>query len=160
RHLRDTREIAARTFDEYHASGQAVIGAFGWSRAVTDLRPEDFEAYRTKIAKTVGPVRLGNEIQRVRSLFQYAFDAGHIDRPVRFGPGFKKPSKKVLRLHRASRGSRMFERDEIQKMLAGVSVLRPRRHLPGIQLKAMILLGVNCGFGNADCGRLPPSAPD
>jgi integrase len=26
--------------------------------------------------------------------------------------------------------------------------------------KAMILLGINCGFGNADCGKLPLSAID
>jgi integrase len=42
----------------------------------------------------------------------------------------------------------MFERDEIRKMLAAA----------GPQLKAMILLGINCGFGNNDCGRLPLSA--
>src|SRR5262249_49674028 len=58
----------------------------------------------------------GNEIQRVRSLFKFGFDAGHMAAPVRFGPGFKKPSKKVLRLHRASQGPRMFERGEIKKV--------------------------------------------
>ena len=31
---------------------------------------------------------------------------------------------------------------------------------PAPSLKAMILLGVNCGFGNADCGTLPLSALD
>src|SRR5262249_41428276 len=30
----------------------------------------------------------------------------------------------------------------------------------GPQLKAMILLGINCGFGNTDCGTLPLSALD
>jgi integrase len=30
----------------------------------------------------------------------------------------------------------------------------------GVQLSALILLGVNCGFGNADCGTLPLSALD
>src|SRR5262249_16333430 len=28
------------------------------------------------------------------------------------------------------------------------------------QLKAMLLLGINCGFGNSDCGNLPLSALD
>ena len=28
----------------------------------------------------------------------------------------------------------------------------------GVQLKAMMLLGINCGFGNADCASLPLSA--
>ena len=48
---------------------------------------------------------------------QYAFDACLLDKPIRFGPGFAKPSKKVLRLHRAKQGTRMFERDEIHAML-------------------------------------------
>jgi integrase len=150
RHLLDTREIAQRTWDEYHGTCQRIIGVFGWSRAVSDLRSDDFETYRAKMSKTVGPVRLGNEIQRVRSLFKYAFDAGHIEKPVRFGPGFKKPSKKTLRLHRAAQGVRMFEREEIHRMLATA----------GKQLRAMIFLGVNCGFGNADCGTLPIAALD
>jgi integrase len=30
----------------------------------------------------------------------------------------------------------------------------------GTPLRAMILLGINCGFGNADCGNLPLSAVD
>jgi hypothetical protein len=31
---------------------------------------------------------------------------------------------------------------------------------PSKLLKAMILLGINCGYGNADCGTLPLSALD
>src|SRR5262249_30149080 len=30
----------------------------------------------------------------------------------------------------------------------------------GVQLKAMLLLGINAGFGNSDCGNLPLSAVD
>jgi integrase len=30
----------------------------------------------------------------------------------------------------------------------------------GVQVKAMILLGINAGFGNSDCGNLPLSAVD
>src|SRR5262245_33039036 len=160
RHLLDTREITDRTFTEYHAACQRVIESFGWNRPIDDLRPEDFERYRSKYSKRNGPVRLGNEIQRVRSVFKYAYDAGHIDRPIRFGPGFKKPSRKTLRIHKAQQGPKMFERDEIHKLLAGVGIIRGKRHLPGPQLRAMILLGVNCGFGNADCGTLPISAID
>jgi integrase len=157
RHLLDTGELSPRSFRDYYhedkehkalGTCQQVIDLFGWDRPVTDLRPEDFAAYRVKVSKTVGPVTLGNEIQRVRSLFKYAFDAGHIAAPIRFGPGFKKPSKKTLRLHRAAQGPRMFQVDEIQKLLAAA----------GLQLKAMILLGINCGFGNNDCGTLPIAA--
>jgi integrase len=44
----------------------------------------------------------------------------------------------------------MFEAGEIRRML---DAARP-------PLKAMILLGINCGFGNADCATLPLTALD
>ncbi len=44
----------------------------------------------------------------------------------------------------------MFESHELRRILDAA----------GVQLKAMILLGVNCGYGNADCGTLPLSAVD
>jgi hypothetical protein len=70
--------------------------------------------------------------------------------PMRFGPGFERPSKKVIRLERARKGARMFESEEIRQLLD---------HANGT-LRTMILLGVNCGFGNADCGTLPISTLD
>src|SRR5205823_3814520 len=101
-------------------------------------------------SKTLGLIRLGNEIGCVKQLFKYAFDEGYIPSPVRFGQGFKKPSRKSMRIDRAKKGTRMFEAEEIQRMLK----------VADVQLKAMILLGVNCGFGNHDCGTLPISALD
>src|SRR5262249_17232342 len=68
----------------------------------------------------------------------------------RFGPSFKKPSRKTVRLHRAKKGSRMFEAEEVRHLLAAA----------GQPLKAMLLLGVNCGFGNNDVATLPLSALD
>jgi integrase len=86
----------------------------------------------------------------VRCVFKHAFDAGLIDRPIRFGPGFKRPSKKTIRLQRAKQGAKLLSAAEIRSLLSAASV----------QLRAMILLGVNCGFGNADCATLPRSVVD
>jgi integrase len=44
----------------------------------------------------------------------------------------------------------LFTAEEIHRRLGAA----------GQPLKAMILLGINCGFGNADCGRLPFDAMD
>ena len=49
---------------------------FGKDRPVDDLAADDFEELRADIAKTWGPVRLGNEVQRVRTLFKYGYEAG------------------------------------------------------------------------------------
>jgi integrase len=150
RHLLDTSEITQRTFDDYHTSCARVGASFGLSRRLDDVRPEDFERLRMEMAKTWGPVTLGNEIQRVRVVFKYAYDAGLLDRPVRYGPGFKRPSKKVLRKARAAKGPRMFEAADLRKMIDAASV----------QLRAMLLLGINAGYGNADVGALPMDALD
>jgi integrase len=146
--LVDAGELMPRSFAELHGACVRVVKAFGKGRAVNDLSPRDFDGLRASLAKTLGPVALGNAVQRVRSVFKFAYDAGLIDRPVRFGPSFKKPPRRKLRLARAARGPRMFEADELRRMIAAA----------GVPLKAMILLGVNCGFGNADVGTLPLSA--
>ena len=65
---------------------------FGKSRLVEDLATTDFETLRAGIARKRGPVALGNEVQRVRSVFKYAYDAALIEKPIRYGPDFKKPS--------------------------------------------------------------------
>lgn len=98
-------EINARTRAEYKATTDRLVSRFGKNRLMDDLAAEDFEALRADIAKTWGPVRLGNEVQKVRTVFKYGYDAGLIDKPMRFGPGFKKPSTSVLRKHRAAGGT-------------------------------------------------------
>ncbi len=143
-------ELSARTRAEYKEATDIVIKAFGKRRRVADLRPEDFADLRKRMAQRWGPLRLSNMIQTVRSIFKFALDSDLIDRPVRFGPSFKKPTKKVLRLHRAAKGVKLFTADEVHRLLGAAST----------QMRAMILLGINCGFGNMDCGRLPIAALD
>jgi integrase len=150
KHLVDSGELAARTWGDYKVTCDGIAEAFGLTRLVDDLASDDFERLRAGLAKTRGPVALGNEIQRIRSVFKYAFEAGLIDKPIRYGPQFRRPGRKVLRKARHAKGSRMFEAEELRQMLKASTP----------QLKAMILLGINCGFGNADCGTLPVLALD
>ena len=81
RHLLDTREITNRTFLDYHGTCERIGGAFGLTRLVDDLAADDFADLRAGLAKTRGLVALGNEIQRVRSMFKHACEAGLIDNP-------------------------------------------------------------------------------
>jgi integrase len=173
-HQRDAGEITPRMFDEYQATTDRLVASFGKTRLVDDLAADDFEALRDAMAKQWGPVRLGNEIQMARSVFKYGFEAGLIDRPVCYGPQFKKPSASVLRRHRAKNGERLLEAVELRRMLdalAGKKVETGRTNeetgkpetvtLKGNPtLRAMILLGVNCGLGNHDCALLPLTALD
>lgn len=102
------------------------------------------------MAERWGPVRLGNAITRVKTIFKYALDNGLIERPVRFGGEFKKPDKAVLRRHRARAGEKMLEAADLRRLIEAA----------GVPYGAVILLGINCGFGNTDVASLPLSALD
>lgn len=143
-------ELSRLTWAEYKAMADELISHLGKTRLVSDLDPEDFAGLRNKLARKWGPQRLKKAIQYIRSIFKHAYDAGLIDRPTRFGPGFKRSSMKTLRLHRAKQGPKLFSAQEIHQLLSAAST----------PMRAMILLGINCGFGNADCSNLPLAALD
>jgi len=143
-------QLSPHSFNDYDATGQRIVDAFGENRLVSDLAADDFMRYLSGLAKTWGPVAQANEINRVRVLFKWGYDSGLYDKLPRYGPDFKRPSKKVLRLARAQKGPRMFEAAELRKILKAAK--QP--------LRAMILLGINAGLGNADVGRLPMAAID
>src|SRR4029453_1189479 len=125
-------EITRLTRKDYEHTTNRIVAQFGKNRLVSDLASDDFERLRASIAKTRGPVALGNEIQRVRVAFKYAYDAGLIQQPMRYGPMFKRPSRKVLRLQKAKQGRKMFEAPDVARLLDKATP----------QLKTMILLAV------------------
>jgi integrase len=151
--LVDNGELTRRHWEDYKVTGTKLIEVFGRKRLVTDLRPDDFEKLRKEFTKGHGrkrrghgPTTLTNDIGRARAFFNYAGPNGQglIDRPVVFGDGFKKPSQRVLRVERQKKGKKMFTAKQIRAMIGKA----------GPQLKAMILLGINCGMGNTDCATL------
>jgi integrase len=143
-------ELSPHTFANYRRAAEALVSHTGKTRLVADLDPQDFAALRNKMAKKWGPHRLAVTIQHIRSVFKHAFDSGLIPAPVRFGPGFKRPSKKTFRLHKAQQGPKLFTPEEVRRLLAEA----------GLSMRAMILLGINAGFGNGDCANLPLTALD
>lgn len=143
-HQLDLGEITQRTFDDYKRSCENIVSTFGRSRLVTDLRADDFAALRTDLSKTRGASSLHNEIGRIRVVFNFAYQNYHISEPIRYGASFKRPSKRTLRLAKAAKGPQLFEANDIRNLITNA----------GIQLKCMILLGVNGGLGNADVGNL------
>ncbi len=148
--LVDAGELSLLTWADYKRVADELLSHVGKGRVLADLDPDDFASLRTKMSKKWGPFRLKKSVQYIRSMFKHAYEAGLLDRPMRFGPGFKRPSMKTLRLHRAEQGQKLFTAAEIHRMLTAA----------GPALRAMILLGINCGYGNGDCGTLPLSAVD
>jgi integrase len=150
RALLDSGELSPRTWREYKDACELLVKRLGKQRIAADVGPDDFASLREWMAKRWGLYRLSNVIQYTRSVFKHAYESGLIDKPVRFGPGFKRPNQKTLRIERARRGPKLFTAEEVRRMIAAA----------GSPLRAMLLLGINCGFGNNDCGTLPLSAVD
>lgn len=152
RALRDTGELSGRTFVDYHAACDEILKHFGSSRLAEDCGPDDFESFRSKASKGRGLHHIAKRVTQVKMVFSFAYANELIDKPIRFGQQFNRPSLKSMRIHRARKqekhGLRMLEAAEIRMLLESA---KP-------QLKAMILLACNGALGNTDCANLPESA--
>ncbi len=148
RQLVDDGEITARSHQAQHLVCKQIVDFFGLNRRVSNLTSDDFPRFRANLSKTLGLLALATKIQMVKAVFNYGFQSGVIKEAVRYGPDFKSPGKKSLRKARNGNARRLFTAAEIHNVLENAS----------IPMKAMILLGINAGFGNSDCSSLPLSA--
>lgn len=161
-------ELSPRTFRDYHNTTDLLIDQFGRDRRVDDLRPDDFERLRKRLAERFGAVSLKGTINMVRIVFKFAHDQRLIDESVSYCQSFARPSAKALRKARNEAGPRLFERQELLTLLDALDGKpievegkeEPVTLTADPTLKAMLLLGVNCGFGNTDVASLPQSAVD
>ncbi len=143
----DAGEISARWHADLKAACKVLLG-LGADRPVVTLRPSDFAKLRAAASVDLGPVALGNFVQRVRGVFKWLYESELIDKPIRFGPDFEKPPRRLVRLNRADSGPKMLEPEDCRRLIESANP----------QLRAMILLALNCGFGQTDCSELPRSA--
>ncbi len=153
--MKQKGDLSVRTFTEYHSICKTIIDEFGKDRLLSDIRIEDFDKLRDRLAigergGNISAVRLGNLIRRVKTVFKFANESDMTERPIKFGPSFKGPSKKIIRRSRNNRGLRLFKASEIISMIDSSKPV----------MRAMILLGINCGLGNTDVAELPISAID
>jgi len=137
-------ELAQITYDDYRRTCKSISACFTNFRSVETLRAHDFEKLRLEMAGRFGVVRLAREVTQVKMVFKYAYEAGLIERPIRFGLEFKAPKDREFRKARAAAGPKLFEPHEIHRLLEQSTV----------SMRAMTLLGINCGFEPHDCGKL------
>ncbi len=146
----DVGELSEYSYTKYVRARECLLIFFGRERHVEDLQPVDFEKFRMSLAHGCGVVTLKTKINACRIVLKYAHDNRLIDQPVAYGRAFDRPSEKLLRSARNAAGERMFEAAEIRRILEAADPV----------MQAMVLLGVNCGFGNTDVASLPQSAVD
>lgn len=148
----ESGELQPRTRADYGAVTDRLAAFWEGSldMRVSDLTPADFEKLRAELARGAGPVTLANLVTRVRIIFKYAYDIRLVPEPVNMGTAFRKPSAQVQRINRQEQGDTSFHARHIRRMI----------RLASPPLRAMIMLGINCGFGNTDCAELPAAAVD
>lgn len=144
-----TAELCQRSFNDYQDSCERMIRVLGSNAVVEEIRSDDLLRLRESLAKCRKSVAgLTSEMGRCQVILNFAYKQALIDRPVRFGESFKKPSKAAHRRAKSQlelvRGKQLFSAAEIGTLTK----------LADVHLRAMILLAINAGFGNADCGRL------
>jgi integrase len=145
-----TGELDQRTYDDYEKVCRRAADCLGKTREVASLHPDDFARVRTMFAKrqtgkgTVGLVTLDNYINRLRCVFSWAKETGLLKEEMNYGKEFERPNKKSLRIERGEKPKKMFEAEEIKNIIARASG----------DMKAFVLLGINCGFENMDCAKL------
>lgn len=145
---RDRGELSPITFTEYLGTCKRFVEHVGRGSDIMSLEPAAFSGFKTMMSARRNVVGLGNEITRIRSLFKWLHEARILKEPMWFGPDFRKASAKARRKHRRLAGKKLFTAAEIRRLL----------DYSGVQMRAMILLGINAGFGPTDCATLPLDA--
>jgi integrase len=148
-------ELAARTWKEYESYGNRLIRVFGAKTLVERLGPADFKKLRADFQKThKSLLSLKGDVGKSRLFFNWVgpgvHGQGYIDRLPRFGDAFRSPSQSALDREREEQPARVLAATQVRALLSKA----------GTKLKAMILLGVNCGFGNSDCAKLASTKLD
>lgn len=150
---RQAGEIKRTTYDAYKAVCDKIAAVLGVARPVEAIDAPTLAKLREALGKgksggPISPLSLRKHLTMARSVFKYADE--ELDVRIRYKRQLKAPKARTIRQHRNERGEVMFTADEINKLIAAAAP----------QMRAMIYLGINCGFGNEDCGTLPIDAVD
>ena len=109
----------------------------GPNRIISEISTIDLQNYRKKLVKTGKAAdTINNRITAIKTMYNWALDNGIIDST----PNLKAVKKIVI----SKTEKPTFNIAQIQKLLQHAST----------QMKAMIWLGLNCGFGCTDCAEL------
>jgi integrase len=133
-------ELTPRSFDDYKAICTKILTVFNGGRSVNGLLPTDFGRLRESFKGT--PITIGNRINRSKVVFNWIEKNFNVK--VAYGDQFDKPNRLSVRKHRNAQPKRLFYPNELRFIL---NAARPN-------MRAMVLLGINCGLGNSDCGTI------
>lgn len=138
--------LSQRSYDDYRRTLGIVLSVIDRFTPINELRPADWRRVAAELGKGLSPSTQANEITRIRVAMRWLASNRYIAGEPHYGQELKKPAKVVIRRSRANSGRKWFTSQEVRSLVAAASPA----------MRAMILLGVNCGFGNGDCAMLQP----
>ena len=142
-------DLVLRSFEEHKDACKIILATIPASLEAKLLVPAHFQKVLAEINRRCkSPNTRGKWIGIVKQIFTFAYEDGLIDRPANFGADFKKPPQLAYRQHENAKGDQSFSADEIRALL---------KHAD-INMRAMILLGLQAGFSNVELTELPRSA--
>jgi integrase len=149
-------EISARSYWEHERTCDHIAKVLGKNRPIAEIDVPALEKLRLELGRgfsrdseieakeRISPATLKGELTRARMAFLH-LNEYLSEMPINYRKPLRSPSRRQLRQVVNERGPRDFSRDDLVAMIDAAPP----------QLKAMIYLGINCGFGNSDCGTLP-----
>ena len=144
----ETDELTQQTYVDYEAVCDTIAKTIGKRRTIESIGFDELDRVRTALSKgtkgqKISPVSHKRLLTIARMVFKHAND--ELGVTVRYTKALRTPPARLIRKARNEKGRQLFTSEEINRSIEAANP----------QLKAMILLGINCGFGNADCGTLP-----
>jgi len=147
-------EISLPHFQDSRRVLKAFAAKMGPRLPVEALNANHLASYRSAVVKKHAPNSANRFLAIVKAMFNYGMEAELIERTPPLRKTLTKVSVKHLRKHKEAKrrenGDPVFSPEEVQEL---------RSHASD-QLRAMILLGINGGFGNTDCADLRRSDID
>lgn len=137
------KTLSARSYTDLKRTAKRFADLIGRARLIEGLQPADFLRYKNSFARTNNLVSVGNEITRIKTMLNWLRKNKHT-KEIDVGSDFRKPSAKATRKHKREQGPRLFTPGQIRDML----------NEAGYRMRAMIYLGINCGYHNNDIETL------
>ncbi|MHC4555022.1 MAG: tyrosine-type recombinase/integrase [Planctomycetota bacterium] len=130
--------ITAQHCNDQIGSLNKLIAFLGQRRRINDISTLDLQNYKRKLQKqyTKSAHRMNLHISNLKTLFHWSKKNDILTHT----PNIDAVSRSKI----ANKQRRIFTHEEIRKLLA----------VSDTQTKAMIWLGLNCGFGCTDCSDL------
>lgn len=141
-------ELRPRTFEEYGETCSLLTEVVGTRLPAKLCGPDRFEKVRRALAKRYNANGQAKRITQIRSVFTTAYEDRMLEDPPNFGRTFRKPKAAAFRKLRNDKGEQCYTPEEFHAIYKCAN----------INLKGMMLLGLQAGFGNEECAALPRDA--